>query len=122
MDTANPFAQTPATPESIIDQVRCQLVDDGRYVSRVPTGELEHVAERAVRELWGSPVRTFVRSWPCARRGRCWRAQGAPPAAAQPVRCHTEPRDAEVERDTLTIGDYVLCVDDHDVLRHAGPS
>ena len=60
MEFVTPFAQTPSTPEPIIAQVRRQLADDDQVGARVPTGVLDRVADRAVRELWDSPVRTFV--------------------------------------------------------------
>ena len=54
------FAQTPATPEPVIAQVRRQLADDDLVGARVPTGVLDRVADQAVRELWSSRVKTFV--------------------------------------------------------------
>src|SRR5215213_1910011 len=60
VDAANPFAQMPTTPESIIAQVRRQLNDDASRVMVVETAVLDQVAERAVRELWGSRIKTFV--------------------------------------------------------------
>jgi hypothetical protein len=57
MKAANPFAQVPATPEPVIAQVRRQLEADGLAM---PEGALDHVVDRAVRELWGSRVKTFV--------------------------------------------------------------
>ena len=60
MQAASPFAQTPTTPESIIAQVRRQLADDASRVMAVETIVLDQVAERAVRELWGSRIKTFV--------------------------------------------------------------
>jgi hypothetical protein len=35
-----------SSAESIIDQMRRQLIDDARSEPRVPTGELERIAER----------------------------------------------------------------------------
>jgi hypothetical protein len=57
MNAANPFAQVPATPEPIIAQVRRQLEADGLTM---PGGTIDSVADRAVRELWESRVKTFV--------------------------------------------------------------
>ena len=56
MDAANPFAQVPTTPEPIIAQVRRQLADEAwpGMVSHGPV--LDRVADRAVRELWGSRI------------------------------------------------------------------
>ena len=60
MDSANPFAQVPTTPEPVIAQVRRQLADEAwsGLVSHGPV--LDRVADRAVRELWGSRIKTFV--------------------------------------------------------------
>lgn len=60
MDIANPFAQTPLTPDPVIAQVRRQLLaetEDGR-----PSDEtlVDGLVDRVVRELWNSRVKTFV--------------------------------------------------------------
>src|SRR5215213_7066691 len=60
MERPTPFAQMPTTPEPIIAQVRRQLAEDDRFGRQVPSGVIDRVADRAVRELWGSPVKTFV--------------------------------------------------------------
>jgi hypothetical protein len=60
MENLTPFAQMPATPEPIIAQVRRQLAEDDRFGRQVPSGVIDRVADRAVRELWGSRVKTFV--------------------------------------------------------------
>jgi hypothetical protein len=60
MEAANPFAQVPTTPEPIISQVRRQLADEMRHGGSIPCGVLDRVADRAVRELWGSRIKTFV--------------------------------------------------------------
>src|ERR687890_715226 len=60
MQRLTPFAQTLTTPEPIIAQVRRQLTEDDRFGRQIPGGVIERVADRAVRELWGSPVKTFV--------------------------------------------------------------
>ena len=59
-EATNPFAQMPTTPESIIAHVRRQLADDAPRVMMVEPTVLDQVAERAVRELWGSRIKTFV--------------------------------------------------------------
>ena len=59
-EVTNPFAQMPTTLESIIAQVRRQLADDAPRVITVEPTVLDQVAERAVRELWGSRIKTFV--------------------------------------------------------------
>ena len=60
MERLTPFAQMPTTPEPIIAQVRRQLAEDDSFRARVPSGVLDRAADRAVRELWGSRVKTFV--------------------------------------------------------------
>ncbi len=60
MGPVTPFAQMPATPEPIIAQVRRQLADDPVLGTPLEPNLLDHVAERAVRELWESRVKTFV--------------------------------------------------------------
>ena len=60
VEAANPFARMPSTPESIIAQMRRQLNDDASRVMTVEPTVLDQVAERAVRELWGSRIKTFV--------------------------------------------------------------
>jgi hypothetical protein len=60
MGPVTPFAQMPATPEPIIAQVRRQLADDPVLGTPLEPSLLDHVAERAVRELWESRVKTFV--------------------------------------------------------------
>src|SRR5688500_15177704 len=60
MEDANPFAQVPIAPEPIIAQVRRQLADEAwpGLISYGPV--LDRVADRAVRELWRSRIKTFV--------------------------------------------------------------
>ena len=60
VEAANPFAQMPTTPESIIVQVRRQLADDASRVMTVEPTVLNQVAERVVRELWESRIKTFL--------------------------------------------------------------
>lgn len=60
MESLTPFAQMPTTPEPIIAQVQRQLADDPRHGAMVSTTVLDRLADRAVRELWESRVKTFV--------------------------------------------------------------
>ena len=60
MGPMTPFAQMPADPEAIIAQVRRQLADGAPLGTTLETNLLDHVADRAVRELWESRVKTFV--------------------------------------------------------------
>jgi len=59
-EASNPFAQIPTTPESIIAHVRRQLATDAPRVMMLEPTVLDQVAERAVGELWGSRIKTFV--------------------------------------------------------------
>lgn len=60
MDAATPFAQMPATPEPIIAQVRRQLATEDEQARMASSVELDTIADRVVRELWGSRVKVFV--------------------------------------------------------------
>ena len=53
-------AQEPATAESIIAQVRRELVADGAGATGRQTADLDLLAETAVRTLWGGRVTAFV--------------------------------------------------------------
>ena len=68
MEVANPFAQLPTAPEPIIAQVRRQLADDAQHGGSIPTGVLDRVADHAVRELWGSRIKTLC----AASSTSCW--------------------------------------------------
>lgn len=48
------------TPESTIAQIRGELVADYAGVPAPAAGDLDHAADTAVRELWGSRVMAFV--------------------------------------------------------------
>ncbi|MBA3449750.1 MAG: hypothetical protein H0T18_00905, partial [Chloroflexia bacterium] len=52
MESANPFAQMPSTPDSIIAQVCRELAADCGNAVCPPRSELDRVAESAVRALW----------------------------------------------------------------------
>ena len=60
MERLTPFAQMPTTPEPIIAQVRRQLGNDVPSGRRIEATVLAHLAEQAVRDLWASPIKTFV--------------------------------------------------------------
>ena len=60
MGPLTPVAQMPATPEPIIAQVRRQLAADALLDTPREANRLDDVADRAVRELWESRVRTCV--------------------------------------------------------------
>ena len=122
MGPVTPFAQMPATPEPIIAQVRRQLADDPVLDMPLEPSLLDHVAERAVRELWESRVKTFVPVL-ALRQARAllheqeigiaadrWQVSGT--ASTAPV----EPRPAERPRqDLLHLDADVLRLDDQGV-------
>ena len=61
MDLASPFAQAPASAEAVIARVRDDLTREcGLEATCPPAGEIERLAQGAVRELWGRPVKIFV--------------------------------------------------------------
>jgi hypothetical protein len=117
MELVTPFAQTPSTPEPIIAQVRRQLADDDQVGARVPTGVLDRVADRAVRELWDSPVRTFVPILALRQAREVLREQDRLITeehldAGSPAM----PRIAPAEHDGLVIQDDVMPRNDRDIL------
>jgi hypothetical protein len=124
MDAANPFAQVPTTPEPIIAQVRRQLADEAwtGLVSHGPV--LDRVADRAVRELWGSRIKTFVPVLALRQAREMLRQQDVLISMHQPQHLHadesraaTHPREARQGRDVLPIDGDVLSIDDRDILR-----
>ena len=122
MDAVNPFAQMPITPEPIIAQVRRQLADDAPQDPSVETTLLDYVAERAVRELWGSRVKTFVPVLALRQARAVLREQGVTTTAARSeTRFPDEPMvmrplAAKPRRDVLSIDGDIVLVDDRDVL------
>ncbi len=122
MDAANPFAQVPTTPEPIIAQVRRQLADEAwpGLVSHGPV--LDRVADRAVRELWSSRIRTFVPVLALRHAREMLRQQDAQISTQQPQRLNahgsmaTRPHGARQRRDVLPIDGDVVSIDDRDVL------
>jgi hypothetical protein len=58
LEAANPFAQPP-TPDVIVAQLTRQLADDYPQL-RHSDLKLDDLVDRSVRELWRSPVKTFV--------------------------------------------------------------
>jgi hypothetical protein len=123
MGPMTPFAQMPATPEPIIAQVRRQLVADAPPGMTVTTTVLDHVAERAVRELWESRVKTFVPVLALRTAREMLRDQDLPitaePAAirrAGRLSPMMAPPGERPGRDVLSIEDDILVLDDRDVL------
>lgn len=62
METASPFAQKSASVETLIARVRDDL---SRECDRIgptcpPLDEIERASDRAVRALWGRPVKQFL--------------------------------------------------------------
>jgi hypothetical protein len=60
MESANPFAQVPATPEPIIAQVRRQLRAEAGGALPHEDSRVDGVVDRVVHDLWGGRVKTFV--------------------------------------------------------------
>jgi hypothetical protein len=123
LDAANPFAQVPTTPEPIIAQVRRQLADEAwpGMVSHGPV--LDRVADRAVRELWGSRIKTFVPVLALRQAREMLREQDLlismyqpqhPRADESPV--STRPLEERQRRDVLPVDADVVSIDDRDVL------
>ena len=123
MEVANLFAQMPSTPEPIIAQVRRQLVDDAREGMTLEANVLDYVADRAVRELWGSRVKTFVPILALREAREILREQGSVITAERPEMDYVEgtpptgPRQVErASRDFLRVDGDMLSLDDRDVL------
>ena len=125
MQRLTPFAQMPTTPEPIIAQVRRQLTEDDRFGRQVPSGVIDRVADRAVRELWGSPVKTFVPILALRQAQEILREQdvgiSAPRTAVRHVESAWTAGPSRVEQplqvhDVLTIENDVLPLDEQDVL------
>ena len=124
MNAANPFAQVPSSPEPIIAQVRRQLADEERtgLVSHGPV--LDRVADRAVRELWGSRIKTFVPVLALRQAREMLRQQDVLISMHQPQRAPVDvsmlatlPPEERQRRDVLAIDGDVVSIDDRDVLR-----
>src|SRR3712207_915752 len=120
MPLVTPFAQMPVTPEPIIAQVRRQLVDDAHDARSVQADVIDRVADRAVRELWGSRVKTFVPVLALRTAREMLDEQDRLMTAERPpLRPRAEATamrdDAErTPRDLLPIGGDVLTLDDRD--------
>ena len=123
MDAANPFAQVPTTPEPIIAQVRRQLADEVRtgLVSYGPV--LDRVADRGVRELWGSRIKTFVPVLALRQAREMLRQQDVLISMHQPQSpqvdastAATLPTEERQRRDVLAIDGDVVSIEDRDVL------
>jgi len=122
MDAANPFAQVPTTPEPIIAQVRRQLADEAwpGMVSHGPV--LDRVADRAVRELWGSRIKTFVPVLALRQAREMLREQDLLVSMYQPRRSHADestagrPLEERQRRDVFPVDADVVSIDDRDVL------
>ena len=123
MELVTPFAQTPATPEPIIAQVRRQLADDVEVGARVPTGVLDRMADQAVRELWSSRVKTFVPVLALRTARERLRDQDVPVTVDLPMLRNGEealammPRATErTPRDIVHVESDFMSIDDRDRL------
>jgi hypothetical protein len=122
MEPVTLFAQMPTSPEPIIAQVRRQLGDDAPLDRSVETTLLDSVAERAVRELWGSRVKTFVPVLALREARAVLREQDLLITVEQ-QESHVPMEPVALRsmaerpaRDVLPIGQDILPVDDRDVL------
>ena len=123
MERLTPFAQMPTTPEPIIAQVRRQLADDVAPDLAGETMVLDRVAEHAVLELWGSPVKTFVPILALRQAREILRDQDLLMTTEQPEphpdtesTAATQHQDEGPGRDGLSIPGNVLPHDNRDVL------
>ena len=124
MPLMTPFAQMPATPEPIIAQVRRQLADDPALGTPLAATLLDRVADRAVRDLWESRIKTFVPVLALREAREKLREQDVlitaelpslrPMAEATAMRNHAE----RPPRDILPIDGDVLPLDDRESLSH----
>jgi len=122
MEVLTPFAQMPATPEPIIDQVRRVLTDDVPPGMTVEATVLDHVADQAVRGLWESRVKTFVPVLALRRAREVLREQDLLIPMEQPERVVSNtltvisPAVERPVRDVLAMQRDVMPHDDRDVL------
>ena len=122
MGHGTPFAQMPSTPEPIIAQVRRQLTDDPVLTTPLEANLLDDVAERVVRELWESRVKTFVPVLALRQAREMLRDQGLGMRIERPdvdsvLRNHmVDPARTERPRDVLPIHGDVLPHDERDAL------
>lgn len=125
MERLTPFAQMPTTPEPIIAQVRRQLAEDDRFGARVPSSVLDRAADRAVRDLWASRVKTFVPILALRQAREIIQEQGKDIVitAQWPERRHAEearsagrPRVERPPGDSMSIDGDVLPHDERDAL------
>jgi hypothetical protein len=103
------------TPESMIAQIRGELVADYADSPAPRASALDQAADTAVRALWGARVTAFVPLLALRDAREALRAQMTPVAAVASASPTTRP-NASV-RGTLPARD-LLRIDD-DVLRHA---
>jgi hypothetical protein len=122
MGSVTPFAEMPTTPEPVIAQVRRQLADDAALGAPLEANLLDHVADRAVRELWESRVKAFVPVLALRQARELLHDQGMGLAAKRPQTSGTErpapvaSREAErPRRDVLHLDADVLRLEDGDV-------
>ena len=122
MDAATLFAQMPTTPELIIAQVRRQLDDEAWSGLADRAIVLDRLADQAVRDLWGSRVKTFVPVLALREARQILREQEVLLTTEHPERqitdepAATRPVEERRRRDVLPIGGDSVSVDDRDVL------
>ena len=123
MQGLTPFAQTPTTPEPIIAQIRRQLAEDDRFGRQIPGAVIDRVAAHAVRELWGSPVKTFVPILALRQAQEILREQDVVISAPRTAVRHVESastagrsRTEQPRHDALSLENDALPIDERDVL------
>ena len=124
MDAANPFAQSPLTPEPVIEQVRRQLRAEA--AADWPSGDtlVDGLVDRVVRGLWSSRVKTFVPILALRESRELLRGERASILLAAPDApvLATAPspaalRDGHMPGDRVGIGRDTLPIDWRDALR-----
>ncbi|MBW3633999.1 MAG: hypothetical protein KY456_13330 [Chloroflexi bacterium] len=122
MPLVTPFAQTPTAPEPIIAQVRRQPMDEAHEAMRIQADVLDRVADRAVRELWGSRVKSFVPVLALRTAREMLRDQDLlitaerPPLRLTAEATATRNYAGRTPRDLLPIRVDVLALDDRDAM------
>jgi hypothetical protein len=125
MDAANPFAQTPLTPEPIIAQVSRQLRVESADGSPDANRLVEGLVDRVVRDLWSSRVKTFVpilalRETRDLLRGAhltAVREHAEAPTTEAMQAVQSEHQTAQLDRGGVAIGHDALSIDWRDALR-----
>jgi hypothetical protein len=119
MEASNPFAQMPATQESIVAQVSKQLRADYPEGLDARGMQLDASVERVVRDLWQGRVKTFVPVLALREARELLRGEPAVIPASQPATPSRAARPTAEQplRDAMRIDHDVMALDQDDVLR-----